>query len=293
MVKGVCAEREGDYLINKCSTDAKYFYADVDRLRYAEAPLKAAFALVGFSGGNTESWHSWYKTNLRLASHIAGMPPSCPLKPGLVTELLKASTLVYRQAQEAFQDTLHTPVDAAKRPRCFLPPGEARNAVHTLNERVERIRQEIKDGLHGVAVDASFNTWSGGGKRPSGTPERDTEEWPETRAKQQKTQWGSAASLGVYASADFKSIYFGDKTMIAFDAPVDLDAVCAADVAPGALPGRHKWCTNPQRCWAKWGWDAHARPESHPDAACKGTATPGDTDWAGVITLHDKEAGIP
>ena len=102
---------------------------------------------------------------------------------------------------------------------------------------------------------------------------------------QQQQQWGAAAGLGVYHSPDSKTLVLGNTLSVRYDNAVDFDQECPAAVAPGPLPGRHKWCTDPRRCWAAHGWEAHKRPTGISDDACKGAKLPDDFDWDSAVTI--------
>jgi hypothetical protein len=83
LVKGICVERESLYVIHNGAQDPASFATDPTRLRYAETPLKAAFATIGYKSSDKESWLSFYRMQLMLASQIEAMPNHVPQKEGL------------------------------------------------------------------------------------------------------------------------------------------------------------------------------------------------------------------
>ena len=291
MLLPVMVKREGVGLLTWYTDKEKdvAWMLDPERLRYLEGPLKGMFEVIGVTGVDTRSWHSFHRTHLRLAASIQAMPPTCAQATGLGNRLIDVVQSVYRQYAQAYKMMLAMPAHAAKRPAHFLPDGDARSALLVLDGRVDRLKAELEDGMHGIAIDPANNkSWNNseweshedGWANDNGSRKR-KQQWGDDESGEK--QWGSAAySLGISASKDGKLIMFGAgkrRQLVQFDTAPDMGKLCPAQLAPSnRVNTRNKWCVNPSACWNKHHETAHERNSAFPDEKCVAIEPPDDFD---------------
>ena len=220
------------------------------------------------------------------------MPPSGAQATGLGNRLVDVVQMVYRQYAQAYKMMLTMPVHSATRPAHFLPDGDARSALLVLDGRVDRLKLELEDGMHGIAIDPTNNkSWTTGSEWESyedgwgnedGSRKRKAEkQWAEEEGGEK--QWGSAAySMGISKSKDGTLIMFGAgkrRQIVQFDTAPDLSKLCPAQLAPSKkASNRNKWCINPSACWNKHHETAHERNSAFPDDKCVTIEPPEDFD---------------
>ena len=93
----------------------------------------------------------------RMAATIDNMPDSCMPKSGLRTRLQDAAWQSMRCPQDRYEAMLAMPANAVRRVGSFAVDGQALNAINSVAAHVDRIKQEVDDGMHGYARDARNN----------------------------------------------------------------------------------------------------------------------------------------
>jgi hypothetical protein len=257
-------------------------YGDSEAMRMLEKPARACVDLIGMATRDSRSFSSLWQTVMRMAVSVEGLPKSCRYTKGLRRRLEEAAGQCMKCVQDRFEAMLATPVTAVRRVTQFVIDGQALNAVNAIDDHINRIVQEVDDGLHGHPRDPNSFTREDDDDEVAPTQKKPKKKLEE--APQEEVEWGSAARInGITTDADGKRIAFG-KNVALFDAAPDITTHCVARMAPGkSAYWRSKWCPNPDKCWRAHGDDAHTRLDDYPDAACRAVdagSVPGGIDWA-------------
>jgi hypothetical protein len=262
---------------------AQTVFGDAEAMRLLEEPARACAALIGFRGSNDRSFASFWRSAMRMAASIDGMPKSCRHAPGLRRRLEEAAEQCMKCPQDRFEAMLATPVTAVRRVTDFIIDGQALNAINYVDDHIARILQEIEDGLHGHPRDHDSFQHALGEDAWSQHPPTKKQKLQGGERDTESVDWGAAARVaGIAADAEGKRIAFG-KNIATFESPPDLAAHCVACFAPGkSAYWRSKWCTQQAECWDAKGDEAHERLPGYPDAACRAIdagSVPGGIDW--------------
>ena len=133
-LKSVVSKREGPHVVARidrrvASLPAKTFWADPERLRYAEKTARACMDLAFSASRDEYSFSALYTSILRMATAIDNMPDDCIPAGGLMTKLEDTAMQAMRCAQDRMEAMLATPVTAAQRVTSFVVQGQALNAL--------------------------------------------------------------------------------------------------------------------------------------------------------------------
>jgi hypothetical protein len=299
-LKPVIAKRDGMATFEKIDKrlrdrPASAIFADAEALLRIESTIKAIFKLLGFTGSDNNSFSKAFKTLMRMAGSIEGIPAGCPSIPGLKKRLMEVGTLLFRCAQDRFESMLVTPATVAKRVKDFiLEDGPPLNALLALDETLDRILLDVEHGVYGLARGAHFNSTGGG------------DDAVESEAKKPKLEgkfdgggetllakvWGlAAANHGITVDPTGTTYAWGSQIATYFQVAPDVANNCIACFAPSKhCAERNKWCPNPATCWERGGVGAHERVDGFPDDKCR--AMPNDRfeaiDWNSMTSFHAK-----
>tara|TARA_B110001450_G_scaffold90346_1_gene85846 strand:+ start:147 stop:2618 length:2472 start_codon:yes stop_codon:yes gene_type:complete len=266
--KAVIAKREGGHVADKISARLKgkpsqAVYSDSEAMRLLEKPARNCVELF-MPGKSPESFASLWRRLTRLAASIDGMPAWCAPATGLRTRLEAAATQLMSCVAQRGEAMLATPATVIRKLEAFTIDGQAKSALDTVESHVQRIRQELEDGLH----DRGLSADPGGEghltkkqKQQAARDERNTAAALLSLSQRAgKDEWGAAARMnGILGTEDGKSVAFGNRCS-SFETAPDLQANCVACFAPAKeMHGRNKWCISPDDCWATGGENAHAR----------------------------------
>jgi hypothetical protein len=157
-LKPVIAKRDGMATFEKIDKrlrdrPASAIFADAEALLRIESTIKAIMKLLGFTGSDNNSFSKAFKTLIRMAGSIEGIPAGCPSIPGLKKRLMEVGTLLFRCAQDRLESMLVTPATVAKRVKDFiLEDGPPLNALLALDETLDRILLDVEHGVGNVQL---------------------------------------------------------------------------------------------------------------------------------------------
>jgi hypothetical protein len=276
-LKPVVSKREGKIAADKISArlkgkPAKAVFSDSEAMRLLEKPARACMDLI-MPGKDGSSFGAIWQAVTRMASTIENLPDSCLPKAGLRKRLQDAAWQSMRCPQDRYEAMLAMPANAIRRVASFAVDGQALNAINSVAGHVDRIKQEVEDGMHGYAKDLNNNQYGDGYDGQQWSSRQWGDQWgdDEQVSKRQKAErehggWGSATHLGIAANATGTKLQFGTR-ITTFDEAPDLAKNCVACFATGG--GRDKWCPTPLKCWKAGGGNAHARVDGFTDTDCQ------------------------
>lgn len=282
-LKPVVAKRCGKHVAEKISArmrgkPAKTVFSDEEAMRLMERPARACMDLL-MPGRDARSFASTWQLVTRMASSIHNLPGSCDPKTGLRSRLEDAAMQCMRCPQDRFKAMLAMPANAVRRVKVFAIDGQALNSINAVKAHLDRIMEEVEDGMHGLARDRNNNY-----KRP-----REEEQWEEQPTKQPRGEiWGSAAtSLGITSNEDGTKICFGTR-LHTFESAPDLSQHCVASFADAKARG--KWCITPGKCWKAGGEQAHPSVEGFEVTAVDANKAE-QFDWGEMVKFIAKPSG--
>ena len=293
-LKHVIAKRDGRHTVSRIDQRVSgrahpAFWTDAEMLRICEVPARKAMEVIRFGGLASDSFPAWYRMILRIATAIENLPKGCAPARGLPKRLEQAVSMGLQCAQDRFEAMLATPVTACTRVDKWAIPGRALDELDAVADQLKRIQQEVDDGFWGTAKDPNNNFLDNddGGYKDGRKRGADAEWWADdywkNKSQKREGMWGSATEHGIWSTPDHSKIAFGN-VIVAFDGDEkpDLTDHCVACYAPGKTVNRHKWCPNPQKCWAASKENAHYRVDGLDDSKCKGTEAGkvDGLDWA-------------
>ena len=288
---------------------AAALYADADAMRILEHPIRMIMKLLGLNVGNEiGSFVKTWRTLIRMASAIEGLPDYCQPKKGLRTRLIEIGEMIFKCPQDRFECMLATPPTAATKVTEFLIEGPAHNALLELDGYIDRIIKDVDDASYGFSRNASLNKH---GDHDDDDDDSDGEIPinPKKKRKFERTvvddtaytkgdakAWGLAASThGIFLNAEGTILAFGSQVATKFETPPNIEANCVACFAPSKhCAERNKWCKTPGPCWKAGGADAHARVKDFPDEVCRPMPNEkhADIDWDKMVEI-DKDREPP